>query len=231
MSERVLIIEDDSAMQELLRMTVNSGGYEAIIAGSAEEGMGIIGDQRPDLVLLDWMLPGISGPELLKRLRKDSSFGAIPVIMLTAKATEQNTVQGLESGADDYIAKPFSTKELLSRIKALLRRIGGHSGHSISIGQHLVINRAQHQVCYDDNRIPLGPTEFNLLSFFVQHPDRVYSREQILDHVWGRNAFIEERTVDVHIRRLRKALEEYGCDQMIKTVRSAGYMFSAREDT
>jgi two-component system phosphate regulon response regulator PhoB len=188
-----------------------------------------IADHRPDLVLVDWMLPDASGLELTRAIKKDKDTKEVPVIMLTARAEEQDKVAGLEGGADDYVTKPFSPRELLARINAVLRRSGpGVSEEIIDAGQ-LRLDSAGHRVLCGENSVPLGPTEYRLMAFFITHAERVYTRSQLLDRVWGGNVYVEERTVDVHIRRLRKALEAFGCDGYVQTVRGAGYRFSTRE--
>ncbi|MDD3449689.1 MAG: phosphate regulon transcriptional regulator PhoB, partial [Gammaproteobacteria bacterium] len=184
--------------------------------------------QAPDLLLLDWMLPGASGVELARGLKRDPLTREIPIIMLTARGEEDDKVRGLESGADDYVTKPFSTRELLARIRTVLRRAAPHAGEEVVQVDILTLDPGSHRVSAGDAAVELGPTEFRLLHFFMTHPERVYSRSQLLDRVWGTNVYIEERTVDVHIRRLRKALEPTGCDALLQTVRGAGYRLSAR---
>ncbi len=232
MAESILIVDDESAIREMVRMALEMDGFSCLEAGCTKEAHTLILDHSPDLVLLDWMLPENSGLELLHRLRRDELTRKIPVIMLTAKVLEQNVVKGLEVGADDYITKPFSPKELIARIRALLRRSKSEEGHlTYQIGD-LLIDETSHRVTIGPNEVDLGPTEFKLLVFFMQHPERVYSRSQLLDHVWGANVYVEERTVDVHIRRLRKALQvndskDYA--RLIQTVRGSGYRFSDRD--
>jgi two-component system phosphate regulon response regulator PhoB len=187
-----------------------------------------IADHRPDLVLIDWMLPDMSGLELTRALKRDKDTQEVPVIMLTARAEEQDKVMGLEGGADDYVTKPFSPRELLARINAVLRRTNHGATEEVVAAEGLVLDVASHRVSVDDKTVPLGPTEYRLLSFFMTHTERVYSRSQLLDRVWGGNVYVEERTVDVHIRRLRKALEPFGYDRFIQTVRGSGYRFSTR---
>ena len=184
-------------------------------------------DRRPDLVLLDWMLPDLSGLEFARSLRREDATRELPIIMLTARAAEDDKVLGLESGADDYLTKPFSARELVARIQALLRRAAGAEGDSLTVG-NLKLDPASHRVSAEGTEVTLGPTEYRLLKFFMSQPERVFSRAQVLDRVWGGNVYIEERTVDVHIRRLRKALEPHGCDAYIQTVRGSGYRFSAQ---
>ena len=189
-----------------------------------------IGDRRPDLILVDWMLPDMSGLELVRQLRRDSHTRDIPIVMLTARAEEADKVAGLESGADDYLTKPFSARELIARIQAVLRR-SAPAGQAERVEvEGLTLDQAGHRVLAGDKSVSLGPTEYRLLAFLMTHPDRVYSRSQLLDRVWGGNVYVEERTVDVHIRRLRKALEDSGYDRFVQTVRGAGYRFSAQQD-
>jgi two-component system phosphate regulon response regulator PhoB len=224
----ILIVEDESAVRELLTATLSGGGYKVLEAASVAEAQGVVADHKPALILLDWMLPGVSGLEFAKWLRRDPNFSEIPVIMLTARDEENYKVQGLEAGIDDYVTKPFSTRELLARIKAVLRRAGGSDNELIRIDGCLEMDLSQHRVLANEQSIPIGPTEFKLLHFFLTHQERVYSRAQLLDLVWGRDVYIEERTVDVHIRRLRKALEPHGLENLVQTVRGVGYRFSVR---
>ena len=184
-------------------------------------------DERPDLILLDWMLPGVSGIELARRLKRDEATGQIPIIMLTAKSEEDNKIQGLDAGADDYITKPFSTRELISRINAVLRRAQGDRSKSILVSG-LALDPISHRITADERPVEMGPTEYRLLEFFMTHQDRAYSRAQLLDQVWGGNVYVEDRTVDVHIRRLRKALAPYKYDHLVQTVRGTGYRFSTK---
>ena len=225
----ILIVDDEAAIREMIRLALEMAGYSCHEAGDIQEAHRLIIDATPDLVLLDWMLPGGSGIELLRRLRKEDITESLPVIMLTAKTEEDNKIQGLDVGADDYITKPFAPRELLSRIKAVLRRAGvGESEKAIEV-QGLKLDPASHRVYIEQQPVTMGPTEFRLLKFFMTHQERAYSRSQLLDHVWGGNVYVEERTVDVHIRRLRKALAtdtaDYG--DLVQTVRGTGYRFSA----
>lgn len=222
----VLVVEDEEAVRELLVATLEGAGYEALEAGDANQAQRLIGDETPSLVLLDWMLPGMNGLEFTRWLKRDEGLRSVPIIMLTARGEENAKVQGLEAGVDDYVTKPFSTRELLARIKAVLRRANGESAELIKIDAGLQIDLTQHRITARENTVHVGPTEFRLLQFFMTHPERVYSRSQLLDQVWGRNVYIEERTVDVHIRRLRKALEPFGFDDLVQTVRGVGYRFS-----
>jgi two-component system phosphate regulon response regulator PhoB len=223
---RILVVEDEQAIREMVSFNLGRAGYDVSSAGDAREARAAIADQRPDLVLMDWMLPDISGLELTRQLKRDPETKEIPVIMLTARGEEDDRVAGLDGGADDYLVKPFSSRELLARIRALMRR-GSAGEDEVLTANGLRLGPACHQVMVGQDEIPLPPTEYRLLQFFMQHPDRVYSRAQVLDRVWGGNVYIEERTVDVHIRRLRQALTPYGYDKLIRTVRGAGYRFSS----
>ena len=225
----ILLVEDEPAIQELLAFNITQCGFRPIQALNATSAMEHIKRELPDLILLDWMLPEISGVELAKRLRADQRTHNIPIIMLTARSDEKDKIIGLEAGADDYITKPFSPRELIARIRAVLRRRSPQLSDKITIVGDLEISPATHRVNTKKNgkTITLGPTEFRLLHFFMTHPERVYSRLQLLDHVWGDHVFVEERTVDVHIRRLRQALEPHEMDHLIQTVRSNGYRFSS----
>jgi two-component system phosphate regulon response regulator PhoB len=227
MSAHILLVEDESAIREMLRFALSSAGFEISEAEDSLAAQQCIDAAKPDLILLDWMLPGLSGVDFTKRLKSDEATQEIPIIMLTAKAEEDNKIKGFESGADDYITKPFSTRELLARIKAVLRRSQGEASENLVIGQ-LTLDPKSHRVTATDVVIDLGPTEYRLLKFFMSHQDRVYSRNQVLDQVWGSGVYVEDRTVDVHIRRLRKALEPHGLDAIIQTVRGAGYRCSAQ---
>ncbi|MDY0007668.1 MAG: phosphate regulon transcriptional regulator PhoB [Spongiibacteraceae bacterium] len=222
----ILIVEDEPAIREMVVMTLERVGYTLLQAGSAEEAERVLANGLPSLILLDWMLPGMSGIELARRLRRDDYTRATPIIMLTARSEEDDRIRGLEVGADDYISKPFSTRELQARIKAVLRRSQPHDEEGILAVNSLKVDTTSHRVSVGEQTLEMGPTEFRLLHFFMSHPERVYSRSQLLDMVWGRGAYVEERTVDVHIRRLRKALEPSGHDNLIQTVRGTGYRFS-----
>lgn len=225
---QILVVEDESAVRELLAATLMGAGYDVLEAASAGEAQRIVADRSPALILLDWMLPGMTGLEFAKWLKRDEQLSDIPIIMLTARDEENYKVQGLDAGVDDYVTKPFSTRELLARIKAVLRRAGSDSSELIRVNGRLEMDLVQHRVLADDQPISIGPTEFKLLHFFLTHQERVYSRSQLLDLVWGRNVYIEERTVDVHIRRLRKALEPHDLENLVQTVRGVGYRFSVR---
>ncbi|MGN2390997.1 phosphate regulon transcriptional regulator PhoB [Pelomicrobium sp. G1] len=227
MSATVLVVEDEPGIQELIAYNLRQAGHLPLHAESAEEAMRIVKSALPDLVLLDWMLPGASGIELARRLRADERTKAIPIIMLTARSEERDKVDALETGADDYITKPFSPREMIARIRAVLRRRAPQmTDDPVTIGG-LTLDPATHRVAGDGVPINLGPTEFRLLHYLMTHPERVHSRAQLLDQVWGDHVFVEERTVDVHIRRLRKALEPSGKAGLVQTVRGAGYRFSA----
>ncbi len=230
--QTVLIVDDEPAIRDMLRLALEMADYSCLEAGNISDAHTLIVDECPDLILLDWMLPGGSGIELLRRLKRDENTQETPVIMLTARTTESNVVQGLEVGADDYISKPFATRELLARIKAILRRSSTALSENLHCAQ-LVMDATSHRVSLGGESVTIGPTEFKLLRFFMSHPDRAYSRSQILDLVWGANVYLEERTVDVHIRRLRLALKTQTLDyrNTVQTVRGMGYMFSGRELT
>lgn len=231
MSERtVLVVDDEFAIRDMLRMALEIVDFNCLEAENIQDAHAIVVDKRPDIVLLDWMLPGGSGIELLRRLKRDDTTREIPVIMLTAKTTEDNVIQGLDVGADDYITKPFAPRELIARIKALLRRSGGGENADRMQVSDLVLDAKSRRVFLGEDPLDMGPTEFNLLQFFMAHPERAYSRNQLLDQVWGANVYVEERTVDVHIRRLRKALQaqEHDYSGLIQTVRGTGYRFSSR---
>jgi two-component system phosphate regulon response regulator PhoB len=221
----ILVVEDERPIRDMLAFNLGRAGYDVTPVATGREARAEIADSFPDLVLMDWMLPDISGLELTRQLKRDPQTREIPVIMVTARATEDDRVTGLDGGADDYIAKPFSPRELVARIRAAIRRTPSGSAEAVSFGG-LRLDTASHEVTAGDAEVSLGPTEYRLLEFFMHHPNRVYSRSQLLDRVWGGNSFVEERTVDVHIRRLRKALEPSACDKMIRTVRGAGYSFS-----
>lgn len=226
MSAKILVVEDEPAIQELLEFNVKQAGFQVLRAEDADSAWRQIRGSRPDMILLDWMLPNTSGVVLAKQLRADAATKDIPIIMLTARGDERDKVLGLESGADDYITKPFSPRELMARIRAVLRRhVPQMPDEAVSMGG-LELSPASHRVTAKGTEIELGPTEFRLLHFFMSHAERVYSRTQLLDQVWGTQVFVEERTVDVHIRRLRAALEPAGMDGLIQTVRGSGYRFS-----
>ena len=224
----ILVVDDEAPIRDMISMALEVAGYQCLQAANAQGAHSLIIDERPDLVLLDWMMPGTSGIELVRRLKRHELTARLPVIMLTAKSDEDNKIQGFDSGADDYITKPFSPRELLARIKALLRRSGSDAPEEPITVEGLRFDPISHRVTIGDMPITMGPTEYRLLEFFLTHQERVYSRDQILDHVWGGNVYMEERTVDVHIRRLRKALSVDGHERFIQTVRGAGYRFSTK---
>ncbi|MDX1457218.1 MAG: phosphate regulon transcriptional regulator PhoB [Marinobacter sp.] len=223
----VLIVDDEAPIREMIAVALEMADYNYLEAADAREAHALIVDKQPDLVLLDWMLPGTSGVELARRLKKEETTAEIPIIMLTAKVEEDNKIQGLEVGADDYITKPFSPRELVARLKAVLRRATPPGVETPIEVDGLTLDPVGHRVTTKDGALNMGPTEYRLLQFFMTHQERVYTRSQLLDQVWGGNVYVEERTVDVHIRRLRKALgEQY--DHLIQTVRGTGYRFSTR---
>ena len=219
----VLVVEDEPAIQELIAVNLRHAGYEVACARSAEEAASILNGALPDVMVLDWMLPGQAGDAFARKLRSQPRTRELPIIFVTARVEERDKLAGLESGADDYLTKPFSPKELTARIKAVLRRRAPQlTDDAIRIGG-LELNPATRRVAGDGRPLELGPTEFRLLHFFMSHPERVYNRTQLLDGVWGDHVFVEERTIDVHIRRLRQALSATGHDRLIETVRGAGY--------
>lgn len=224
----ILVVDDEPAIRDMIGTALDVAGYHSIQADNAQQAHAMIIDNRPDLVLLDWMMPGTSGVELIRRLQRDDITRNVPVIMLTAKTSEDNIVQGLDVGADDYVTKPFSPRTLVARIKAVLRRSEPELPQDPIEVDKMVFDPISHRVTIDGQPVSMGPTEFRLLSFFLTHQERVYSRDQILDHVWGGNVYMDERTVDVHIRRLRKAIAIDGLDRFIQTVRGAGYRFSVK---
>jgi two-component system phosphate regulon response regulator PhoB len=226
MPANILVVEDEPAIQELIALNLEQAGQRAIVAASAEQALERIQEELPDLVLLDWMLPGQSGIELARRLRGDARTTRLPIILLTARGDEEDKLRGLDTGADDYITKPFSVKELQARIKAVLRRRAPEITDDAIDFHGLQLDPASHRITGKGKDVAMGPTEFRLLHFFMTHPERVYSRTQLLDQVWGDHVFIEERTVDVHIRRLRAALEKSGHHTFVQTIRGSGYRFS-----
>jgi two-component system phosphate regulon response regulator PhoB len=226
MQGKILIVEDEASIREMVAFALKRAGMLCSEAADVRQAQVEVMKSLPDLILLDWMLPGVSGIEYAKQLRRDELTREIPVIMLTARGEEDDRIRGLQSGADDYLVKPFSTRELVARINAVLRRAAPYiESQSLSFGP-LTIDRSGHRVLVDSKQLKLGPTEFRLLCFLATHPNRVYSRGQLLDHVWGANVYIHERTVDVHIRRVRKTLEPYQLEKLIQTVRGSGYRFS-----
>ncbi len=220
---RILIVEDEAAVVTLLSYNLESAGFIVDAAMDGEEALLKLQETTPDLILLDWMLPKVSGVEICRQIRRRKESRNLPIIMLTARSEESDTIRGLESGADDYMVKPFSPSELIARVKALLRRTRPALAEEAIRLADISMDLAAYRVFRNDHEIKLGPTEFRLLRHFMEHPGRVFSREQLLDSVWGHDVYVESRTVDVHIRRLRKALNEYGGDDIIRTVRSAGY--------
>ena len=226
--QSILVIDDEPAIRDMLQIALDAAGFKVGLAEDAKQAYPIIIDTPPDLILLDWMMPGTSGIELLRRLRRDEIN--VPIIMLTAKVEEASKISGLDSGADDYIAKPFSPRELISRVKAILRRTSEESIKEVIFAGALKLDQLNRRVNIGDTLVSLGPTEYKLLQFFLTHQDRVYTRDQILDNVWGRNVYLDERTVDVHIRRLRKAISIAGHENYVQTVRGAGYRFSIQLD-
>jgi two-component system phosphate regulon response regulator PhoB len=226
MNARILVVEDEPAVQELMRYTLEQAGMTAFTASSAEDALALLRDELPDAVLIDWMLPNKSGLVLARELRETTRTADLPLIMVTARGEEADRVKGLDQGADDYVVKPFSPRELIARIQAVLRRRAPHASDAELSAGGLTLNPVSHEVKLSGKTIDLGPTEFRLLHFLLAHPGRVYTRTQLLDQVWGDHVFIEERTVDVHIRRLRVALGNDG-ENLVKTVRGSGYKLSA----
>ena len=225
---RILIVDDEPAIREMVAVALELADFDVLEAENAQRGHEIIVDERPDLVLLDWMLPSVTGIELARRLKRDETTNEVPIIMLTAKSEEDNKIQGLDVGADDYITKPFSTRGLISRIKAVLRRSSSAAAEKAIEVEGLCLDPVSHRISANDEPVDMGPTEYRLLEFFMSHQERAYSRTQLLDQVWGANVYVEDRTIDVHIRRLRKALAPYGFDRFIQTVRGTGYRFSIK---
>jgi two-component system phosphate regulon response regulator PhoB len=227
-TKQILIVEDERPIREMVAFGLRRAGFDVREAEDCRSARAALADQRPDLILIDWMLPDHSGLELTRALKRERSTRDLPIIMLTARAEEADKVAGLDGGADDYMIKPFSPRELIARVNAVLRRGGSHDETELIRFEQLTLDRAGHRVMVGERAVALGPTEYRLLEFFMTHPERVYSREQLLDRVWGGNVYVEERTIDVHIRRLRRALEEHGYDRWVQTVRGAGYRFSGR---
>lgn len=232
MKPKILLVEDDPNLVELVRYTLEKEGFEVIQTDDGEEAMILAEEEKPDLVILDWMIANLSGIEVCRRLRRQASTANLPIVMLTARAEEGDRIRGLETGADDYITKPFSPRELIARIRAVLRRLRpALQGGSLDYAG-IVMDTAARKVVRDGAPVVLGPTEFRLLRHFLEHPGRVFSREQLLDAVWGRDVYVEQRTVDVHIRRLRKAINaDDVLPDVIRTVRSAGYALDSDEVT
>ncbi len=226
MAVNILLVEDEPAIQQMVAMALRKAGYEVGMVSDAMEAQTHIAGRLPDLILLDWMLPGTSGVEYARQLKKSELTREVPIIMLTARGEESDKIRGFDSGADDYVTKPFSPRELVARINAVLRRAAPHVTAEVIEAGGLRLDAASHRVTMDDEMLTMGPTEYRLLYFFMTHPERVYSRSQLLDRVWGGDVYVEERTVDVHILRLRKVLATHGYDRLIQTVRGAGYRFS-----
>jgi two-component system phosphate regulon response regulator PhoB len=229
-ASRILVVEDEQPIREMIAFGLRRAGFEVTAAPDCRAARAALADQRPDLLLVDWMLPDSTGLELTRSLKRDRETRELPIIMLTARAEESDKIAGLDGGADDYITKPFSPRELLSRINALLRRTSAQPGDEPLVIGPLQLDRGAHRVRVADRDVALGPTEYRLLEFFMSHAERVYTRAQLLDRVWGGNVYVEERTVDVHIRRLRKALEAHRVESLIQTVRGAGYRLSVRAE-
>lgn len=227
-NKMILVIEDEASIRDMLRFALERADFRVSLAQDVPNARLRIAEARPDLILLDWMMPGVSGVEYARELKGTATTRDIPIIMVTARAEEEDKIRGLNIGADDYVSKPFSFPELIARIQAVLRRTmpGGEEERLAVAG--LQVDAASQRVTAKGDPVRLGPTEYRLLHFFISHPERVYTREQVLDRVWGQNVYVEERTVDVHIRRLRKALAPYGYDGMIQTVRGTGYRFSEK---
>ncbi|MFC3394749.1 phosphate response regulator transcription factor PhoB [Brenneria rubrifaciens] len=228
MARRILVVEDEAPIREMVCFVLEQNGYQPVEAEDYDNAVKMLSEPFPELVLLDWMLPGGSGLQFIKHMKREALTREIPVMMLTARGEEEDRVRGLEVGADDYITKPFSPKELVARIKAVMRRISPMAVEDVIEMRGLSLDPSSHRVTTEEHALDMGPTEFKLLHFFMTHPERVYSREQLLNHVWGTNVYVEDRTVDVHIRRLRKALETSGHEKMVQTVRGTGYRFSTR---
>lgn len=229
MSNRlILVVEDEAPIREMLKFALERADFRVTLAANAAEGRLRIADAQPDLILLDWMMPGVSGIEFSRELKNNPTTRDVPIIMVTARVEEEDKIRGLNIGCDDYVSKPFSFPELIARIQAVMRRsVPGGEDETLAVAG-LQVNAASQRVTAKGEPVHLGPTEYRLLHFFVSHQDRVYTREQVLDRVWGQSVYVEERTVDVHIRRLRKALEPHGFDGMIQTVRGTGYRFSEK---
>lgn len=230
MTTNILAVEDEPAIRDMIRYSLEREGYDVVTANDVREARQLMNEYTIDLALVDWMLPDASGLEFVRFLRKDPETLRLPIVVLTARSEEQDIARGLDAGADDYITKPFSPRELHARLRALLRRSSDYTVDETTQHGALVLDSAEHRVSADGAPLNLGHTEFKLLEFLMQHPERVYSRSQLLDHVWGTNTFIEERTIDVHVLRLRKLLKPFSLDGMIQTVRGAGYRFSTKTD-
>ncbi|BDX05292.1 phosphate regulon transcriptional regulator PhoB [Planctobacterium marinum] len=229
MSKKILVVEDEAPIRDMIKFVLEQSDFDVTEAEDFDVALEAVVEPYPEIILLDWMLPGGSGIQLAKKLKQHEHTKDIPIIMLTARGEEEDKVRGLDAGADDYITKPFSPKELVARIKAVLRRTSPTSNEEPISFSGLILDPVSHRVTSHGNALKLGPTEFKLLHFFMTHSERVYSREQLLDNVWGTNVYVEDRTVDVHIRRLRKAISGHGHENMIQTVRGSGYRFSAKQ--
>ena len=227
MQPNILVVEDEAPIREMIAYSLSREGFVVHEAQDAESAYHLIVELRPDVALVDWMMPGGSGVELVRRLKRGSEFSELPVIMLTARSEESDKIQGLDAGADDYVTKPFSPRELIARIRALMRRSHRQDADGRLTFLSLVLDPVEHRCTVDESTLELGPTEFKLLHFLLRNPERVYSRAQLLDQVWGHNVYVEERTVDVHVLRLRKALAPAGYDKYVQTVRGVGYRLSA----
>lgn len=228
MNRKILVVEDETPIREMISFVLDQNGFNAIEACDIDQALDKVHEPYPDLILLDWMLPGGTGVSLAKKLKQNEYTRNIPVIMLTARSDEDDKVKGFEAGVDDYVTKPFSPKELIARIKAVIRRVSPTSLEEEVDFHGLKLDPVAHRVAINGKSLDLGPTEFRLLHFFMTHTERVYSREQLLDNVWGTNVYVEDRTVDVHIRRLRKAISGEGHEDFVQTVRGAGYRFSSK---
>ncbi|MBO9489177.1 phosphate regulon transcriptional regulator PhoB [Endozoicomonas sp. G2_1] len=228
MNRQILVVEDEAPIREMISFVLEQNGFNTIEVQDYDAAVAAIKEPYPDLILLDWMLPGGTGVKLAKSLKQNEYTRNIPIIMLTARGDEEDKVKGFDAGVDDYVTKPFSPKELIARIKAVIRRVSPTSLEEVIEFQGLTLDPVAHRVSINDKSLDLGPTEFRLLHFFMTHTERVYSREQLLDNVWGTNVYVEDRTVDVHIRRLRKAITGYGHENFIQTVRGSGYRFSSK---
>lgn len=228
MVRRILVVEDETAIREMVCFVLEQNGFQTIEADDYDSAIAQLIEPYPALILLDWMIPGGSGIQLIAHIKRDQLIRNIPIMMLTARGEEEDRVRGLEIGADDYLTKPFSPKELIARVNAILRRVSAMVSNNVIEMKGLKLDPTSHRVTSDTTSIEMGPTEYKLLHFFMTHPERVYNREQLLNYVWGVNIYVEDRTVDVHIRRLRKALAVGGHDKMIQTVRGTGYRFSVR---
>lgn len=227
--KHVLIVEDEAPIRDMVAFALKRADFRVSEAATAQAARVAVADDPPDVLLLDWMLPDVPGTQLARELRRDELTAALPIIMVTARTSEQDRVKGLDVGADDYVVKPFSSAELVARVRALLRRCQPGGADELLTHDDLCMDTASQRVRVGADTVPLGPTEYRLLQFFMSNPERVYSREQMLDRVWGRHVYVEERTVDVHVRRLRKALAPFGLDACVQTVRGSGYRFSARD--